>query len=586
MALSDTPKPLTTYEVHIQGNRVVNTAAGTDINVAALIWVSQQAANGGQGIINAIDYSKCTAGVPCMPDVWVSTTLGLKTGARFRINTPGGRYGAPDANLATGVADRRFTADEDNPTIVARTGYPMCLPRFDPGTLLAPGVNDSLCPQWNRPVDPFTGAHSVNYTFPAATAGLPDALGITHQVGYPATTVHPDPFEQTPMEVGDNVVYMGSLVQDAPCLPGAPASSCQYISANTVVVELGLFTAPSTWPAYIFQESLVFGVGGTPNPMFPQEAVEKIFANWLTTDFSQLVDVYSEDVDSTTGVLSHRFYGSSDPFGPPLGGLKGRARFRVTIGNFLPPTRNVAVATRTLTAGAPLDTILPTVRLTANGLKAGYYTAPQFTFIFPENLILGSLQIPLALQEFPFLANGSGPYTPFGTNLPAGIAGQISPWPGLNAPPALANSTGKSLLQPPVANAGPPQSVASGSLVTINAAGSVDTNVPALPLVYTWQQLSGPVVTLLNSNTMIPTQTFVAPTLAPGSAPVVLSIQLGVCNGFTCGGVVNVSITVMAAAGAPTVTLSASKTLNIIPVSAGVLGDTVTLTAVATCGVP
>src|SRR4029077_2914015 len=121
---------------------------------------------------------------------------------------------------------------------------------------------------------------------------------------------------------------------------------------------------------------------------------EKIFGDFFTTDSSQLVDFYSEDINSTTGATSHRFYGTADPFGPPLRGLKGRARFRVTIGNFLPPTRNLALASRTLTGGAPIDSVLPTARLVANGLRAGFYTAPQFGFIFPENLILGSLQIP------------------------------------------------------------------------------------------------------------------------------------------------------------------------------------------------
>jgi hypothetical protein len=576
-------KPLTQYEVHVVGNRVVNPSASRDEYVAGLIWISQQSLNASQGIINAIDYSKCASTtVACMPDVWVGTTLAAKTGSRLRINTPNARYGGVDVNLTNGIADKRISSDEDNPTIMARTGYPMCLPRFDPGTLLAPGANDSLCPQWNRPTDPFTGAYSVNYTMGAATAGIAGADGITHQVGFPTPAVKPDPFEQTPMEIGDYITYVGSLVQDAPCVAGAPMSSCQYISAHTIVVELGLYTAPSTWPVYTAATEFVFGVGGNANPIFPQEAVEKIFGDWFTTDFSQLVDFYSEDVDSTTGVTSHRFYGTADPFGPPLGGLKGRARFRVTIGNFLPPTRNLAAASRSMTGGAPLDTVLPTARLAANGLKAGFYTAPQFGFIFPENLILGSLQIPLTLQEFPFLANGSGPYVPFGsaTGLSVGILGQINPWPGVNAPPALANSTGLTLLQPPVANAGAAQTVPSGSLVTLSAAGSTDSNVPALPLIYTWQELSGPVVILQNANTMIPTQTFVAPTLAPGAAPVVITIQLAVCNGFTCGGAVTVPITVTAStnAAAPTVSLTASKKLNIV------VNDTVTLTATATCG--
>jgi hypothetical protein len=581
LALSDgsltVPRPLTTYEVHVLGNRVVNPAATRDEYVAGLIYISQLGLNVGNGIINAIDYSKCTAGTPCMPDVWVGSTLTAKTGARLRMNTPNGRYGGVDVNLTNGIADRRFTADEDNPTMVARTGYPICLPRTDPAV-----ANDSLCPQWNRPRDPFTGAFSVNYTFPAATAGVAGLDGITHQVGYPASVVTPDPFEQAPLEVGDNIAYTGTLTQDVtPCVAGLPISSCQYISAHTIVAELGLYTAPSTWPVYTYAEQFVFGVGGTPNPIFPQEAVEKIFGDFFTTDFSQLVDIYSEDVDSVTGVLSHRFYGTSDPFGPPLGGLKGRARFRVTVGNFLPPTRNLVCASRAMTGGAPLDTIMPTMRLAANGLKAGYYSAPQFGFIFPENLVLGSLQIPLTFQEFPFIANGSGPYVPFGSapgTLAVGTVGQLAPWPGLTAPPVIPG-TGKTLLQPPVANAGAPQTVATGTLVTLTAAASTDPNVPALPLIYTWQQLSGPAVIMQNLNTMLPTQTFVAPTLPAGAAPMVLTFQLAVCNGFTCGGAVTVPITVMAAGGAPSVSLTASKTTAIAP------GTAVTLTATATCGI-
>jgi len=120
LALSDSPKPLTTYEVHVQGNRVVNTPGGggtSDQYIAGLVFISQQSGTVGNGIVNAIDYSRCVAGTPCMPDVWVGNALGAKTGARMRINSMSGRYGAPDP-----AADPRFTADEDNPTIVARTG--------------------------------------------------------------------------------------------------------------------------------------------------------------------------------------------------------------------------------------------------------------------------------------------------------------------------------------------------------------------------------------------------------------------------------------------------------------------------------
>jgi hypothetical protein len=579
MALSDTPKPLTTYEIHVQGNRVVNPSTGQDQYIAGLVFIAQQSVTSGQGIINSIDYSSCTAGVPCMPDVWVGTTLSTaatpsNAGARIRINTPSGRYGAPDANLASGLVDKRFTADEDNPTITTRTGYPMCLPRADPKV-----ANDSLCPQWNRPIDPFTGAYSVNYTMAAAPAGVAGADGITHQVGYPTPAVKPDPFEQTPLEVGDYITYAGNLVQDKPCVAGAPVSSCTYVSAHTLTGELGIYTAPGSWPVYTFMSEFLLGVGGTANPIFPQEAVEKVFGDFFTTDSSQLVDVYAVDINSTTGEETHRYYGSTDPFGPPLGGLKGRARFRVTVGNFLPPTRAMAVSSRSLTQGAPLDSIFPTTRLAANGLKAGYFEAPDFAFIFPENLLLGSPQIPLTFQEFPFLANGSGPYVPFlSGGASVGIVGQLSPWPNLNAPPVLANSTGVAMIQPPIPSAGPTQTVPSGSTVTLDASGSVDPNVPALAMIYTWQQIAGPSVLLQNTDPMLPINKFVAPTLPAGSLPVVLTFQLAVCNGITCGGVASVNITVVASASAPSVTFSATPNVNVT------LNQAVTLTAAVTGG--
>jgi hypothetical protein len=60
----------------------------------------------------------------------------MDTGATFRINDPNAVYsvgytGAP-----------QFTADDENPSVTAYSGFPMCVPR---------SANDDKCPSSNRP---------------------------------------------------------------------------------------------------------------------------------------------------------------------------------------------------------------------------------------------------------------------------------------------------------------------------------------------------------------------------------------------------------------------------------------------------
>ncbi|HEY2860936.1 MAG TPA: hypothetical protein VGJ21_21175, partial [Terracidiphilus sp.] len=317
LAMSDTPKPLTTYEVNVAGNRVIT--ASSDQYIAGLVYVSQNLANGNQGFINFINYAT--------GDIYVGKALGSgPSGTRVRLNSPAGRFGNPDPNPN---ADTRISADEDNPTMTSLTGYPMCLPRIDPKL-----GNDAACPAWNRPRDPMTGAYSTQFTMQSAAAGAPDANGITHQIGFPNPTVKPDPFEQVPFQIGDFITFAGTLTTDA---------AGTYISAHTINSSIAVFTAPGTWPVYTQMGEFSVLVGGTPNPLFPIEGKEKLVVEALTTDPTQLLDVYAVDVNPCTGARTHRFYGSMDPFGPPIGGVRGRGRMRTTIGNFLPPTRELRV---------------------------------------------------------------------------------------------------------------------------------------------------------------------------------------------------------------------------------------------------
>jgi hypothetical protein len=121
------------------------------------------------------------------------------------------------------------------------------------------------------------------------------------------------------------------------------------------------------------------------------------------------------------------------------------------------------------------------------------YAAPNFVFLFAENLGIGNPPVPNNFQEFPCLANGSGAYYgAAGGSAPLGMLGQLSPWPGAVAPagPSCPNGTDAPAVFTPVADAGPAPSVTRGTTITLDASGSRDTTVPSpMPLTFTWQQL-------------------------------------------------------------------------------------------------
>src|SRR4051794_35925727 len=94
MALNDVPRPATTYEARVVGNRVGNA------HVVGLLFLAQQSLHAGQGFITAIDYATGEMRVG-----------GVGSDARVRINDPIGRFGRAFS------PDVRFTIDEDNPTI-------------------------------------------------------------------------------------------------------------------------------------------------------------------------------------------------------------------------------------------------------------------------------------------------------------------------------------------------------------------------------------------------------------------------------------------------------------------------------------
>jgi hypothetical protein len=509
MAMADLPTPLTTYEVHIQGNRVGNQY------IAGLMFISQQSLNTGAGFINFIDYS-----TPGVVEMRVGGLIGNgATGARVRINDPAGKFG-PASHV-----DDRFTIDEDNPTVRAETGYPMCLPRTNPAV-----TDDPLCPQANRP------QVGGNYLTIITMDPLP------FDGSAPLGT---NPLMMAPFEVGDFVDYNGILVAD-----GAGT----YIDAWGVIANVGLYTAPGTQPVYTAIDVMILGTGGAPNPALPQEAAIRTRMEGFTTDPTSFVDLFATDVDACTGAQTLRYYTTIgvDP-GPPTGTVAGRWRWRPSFEKpFLPASRMLTAISENGMYFAPGG-----VPGTPNGILAGYYTAPNFEFIFAEALGVGNAQVPNNFLDFPFLTSGSGPYPAPGAGA-LGVLGQLSPWPDAVAPPTpVCSGPNGTAAYSPIADAGLHQSVRTSTaiaptLVTMDGANSRDTTQPMpLPLSFLWAQgAGGPRVVLTGATTATPT--FTAPNVAT-----TLTFTLRVSNGL----------------------LSSSASVTIAVTNNPTVNDTVTITS-------
>lgn len=93
--------------------------------------------------------------------------------------------------------------------------------------------------------------------------------------------------------------------------------------------------------------------------------------------------------------------------------------------------------------------------------------------------------------------------------------------------------------QPPVADAGPDQTVQEHSPVILNGTGSYDPDIDAIT--YHWTQLFGPAVTLLNANTAHPT--FTAPAVGATGATLVFDLTVTDPHNLTASDSISVFVT-------------------------------------------
>ncbi|MBZ5522802.1 MAG: hypothetical protein LAP21_11240 [Acidobacteriia bacterium] len=552
MALADVPAPMTTYEAHVVGNRVLGGPGGADVYIAGLIWISQHALNSGQGFINCINY---TTG-----EIRVGGPIGnCALGARVQLNDPAvgltgtGRYGRAV------TPDGRFTVDQDNPTIESITGFPMCIPRVDPAV-----ASDPLCPQLQRPL---VGNPAAACTAPT-TVGVPcTSFTMLAPPVVPGTQL--DPTVQAPFEVGDWVTFAGTLVQDLnPLTPTAgpwPGAANTYISAHTITNNVAIYTAGGTNPAYVTIEVSLIGTGGLTVIGANEAAIRTRFEGF-TSDVAatpanqRLINLYGMDLvplgsqpPAVPGAINDRYWGviGVDP-GPPTGAAKGRWRFRppcLAFGSiptkpvtqcvmnqpntFLPPTREVRAVVGASQGGAfpaaftaPITAASPTA---ANGIVWGQYHAPIGEYIFPEQLP-GMAPIPENnFNTIPFLAQG-GYTSSAGT-----LVGVLDPWPSNVAPPPVCVAA--------VANAGGPYTVASGGAVTLAGSATGDA-----PITFAWTPPALGTIAPLNAANAV----YTAPVVA---AQTVVPVTLSATN---CGG---------ASSSTTNVTISApsAPTMNAVP---------------------
>ena len=539
---------LPSNEVHIQGNIVDGRY------IAGLVFVSQEFGNNGQGTIVGIDYK--------LGQLLVSSSV-VGEVVRVRINDPIGRFGKvhtalnnakPNAVLEEGY-DPRFTADTDNPTIHAVTGYPMCIPRSNPFNVNE--GDDLLCPESNRPRSPNCPS------LPATISGrvgfqpfvLPPAGQYCRQfvMAPPSTasancsgpTCPTDPTRQAPFEIGDFITYSGTIKTDV----DAKNVPYAYISAHTIVANLGIYTAPGVKPAYVTIEGSLVGTNALPLANLPQETTSQARIEGFTTDPTQLVDIFMVDVESD-GTVSDRLIGTENPGLPPV---VGRFRFRPVAGNFGPFTRDIRAVSRTACRLPVMgkNYCASTLPLTANGLKAGQFRAPNFEFIFPEPVRTGDPMVPNNFQDLFFLYCSNGQFEPpafdEGAAASGAVVGTLDPVPWaepMTRPmiPATLNcktTAGAPLPLPsPIVTVSPDQSVLSNATVTITGTATDPTGAALSS--YKWTQIAGTPVTLSQSGSAASSKlTFKAPTTQG-----VLTFALSVTNATGMTGVAKVSVAV------------------------------------------
>ncbi|KAL5433186.1 hypothetical protein PMIN07_007772 [Paraphaeosphaeria minitans] len=203
-------------------------------------------------------------------------------GTKLRLSDPNGVFGnASDLSPF-------FPVDDENPSIQAFSGFPMCFRRSS---------TDEKCPSSNRP------AGSTNFAAP-------------------------DPLAMVPFLVGDFITYTA--------IPKSGELLVFEMSATNVQVTT---SASSTVPNYIFIEDAIIGVtDADPNV----EVADTRFIGYLSSCTGASVQIYAIEVDPCTGDVKTRQVGSATPRGGDV-----RCKWEARVAASTPYTREYVIKTNT-----------------------------------------------------------------------------------------------------------------------------------------------------------------------------------------------------------------------------------------------
>ncbi|KAK0641923.1 hypothetical protein B0T16DRAFT_461946 [Cercophora newfieldiana] len=177
-------------------------------------------------------------------------SLQIENGPLVRISDPNGVF-------SVGYAGAPFmTADDQNPSITAFSGFPMCIPR---------NASDPLCPLSNRPS------------------------------AAPTSFTAPDPLVMAPFLPGDFITINGFRPRNAPS---------EVIAYAIVAENVQILTPPSV--IYIRTELALLGIS-SPNPA--SEVASSRFKGF-TSHPAATVTLSAIDIDPCTGTTSDRMISS------------------------------------------------------------------------------------------------------------------------------------------------------------------------------------------------------------------------------------------------------------------------------------